>query len=310
MDRLAARLSGMAGLNDPLAASGRSLSSASSGVVSKRWFIPVNLLLLLILARDLADMTWKWVWTPPARSVVSPLSIQPSVSSRSSRSGDVFSFESGMGLFGEARSAPKPVAPRRDGRDAPVTRLNLSLLGIFYTGGSLSLALIAAPGGGEKPYHIGDRVPGNARIEAIHADRVVLDVNGTLQTLRLPKRGTGVEAKVSGRRGGGGEGSSPVVRELWDQFRKRPESILEKLRLEPAYRNGRFEGVLLLSGADPKFLSEFGLKSGDVVTWVNGVALTDPLEGMKVLGTLGGIEELHFRVRRGSETLEFDFYRE
>lgn len=270
----------------------------------KRWLLPVNLLLLLFLARDLADQTWRWLWHPPppvrtAAPTATPAKATPLNGTQSPLSG--------LGLFGRAERQAAPVQTPSPALNAPDTRLNLTLMGIFFSGSGSSLALIASPGAGEKPYRIGDRLPGGARVTAIHADRVLLDVNGRAETLRLPRKAT---PNGGGGLRAGAEQNSPVVRELWDRFRENPETILENLRMEPAYLNGRFEGVTLLSGADPGFLSRFGLKSGDVVTWVNGVELTDPLEGMKVLGTLGGIEALHFRVRRGSETHTFDFFRQ
>ena len=77
---------------------------------------------------------------------------------------------------------------------APDTNLNLTLLGILSNGSndkdSRSRALISAQGGEEKPYSVGDDVSRGVQLTAIFPDRVILNRNGKLETLRLDKEST------------------------------------------------------------------------------------------------------------------------
>lgn len=75
----------------------------------------------------------------------------------------------------------------------PDTSLNLTLLGILYvehaTGVSPSTrALIKSPTMEEKKYHAHEVLPGDVTIVAIYPDRVILERQGGLETLRLPKK--------------------------------------------------------------------------------------------------------------------------
>lgn len=84
-------------------------------------------------------------------------------------------------LFGTA-------APVRTARvEAPETVLNLKLRGVFYTPGKTGgHAIIASAGGVEKQYAIGDRLPGNARLQAVLRYKVIIERAGRLESLSLP----------------------------------------------------------------------------------------------------------------------------
>ena len=70
----------------------------------------------------------------------------------------------------------------------PDTALALNLLGVSLA--SLpqdSTALIADVSGHTKIYSLGDKLPGGAMIDKILENKVVLDINGELESLSLPK---------------------------------------------------------------------------------------------------------------------------
>ncbi len=70
----------------------------------------------------------------------------------------------------------------------PATHLQLTLEGTIWDPGSqqLSRALISAPGVITKSYKIGQLLPGGASLRRILNDNVVLDNNGSYESLRLP----------------------------------------------------------------------------------------------------------------------------
>jgi general secretion pathway protein C len=92
-------------------------------------------------------------------------------------------------LFGDE---PKAAAPKRENKQikAPETKLNLALMGVFVAeNAENSTAIISeARGLGEaKRYNIGDRLPGNATLEDVFADRILLKRGGRVETLRFVK---------------------------------------------------------------------------------------------------------------------------
>ncbi len=94
----------------------------------------------------------------------------------------------GWHLFGkyQASPAPKRKAPEKP-KVAPVTRLKIELVGVFMAEDPAdSTAVISEKGSAGKLYRISDAIPGNARLEAVYADRVVLRRSGRLETLYFP----------------------------------------------------------------------------------------------------------------------------
>ena len=85
-------------------------------------------------------------------------------------------------------------------KDLPQTSLQLDLEGISLavTPGGISRAIIATPNQPTKIYKVGDSVPGGAIIRHIFRDRVILDDNGRLESLKLPvPKITGTITKVA-----------------------------------------------------------------------------------------------------------------
>src|SRR5690606_5348599 len=90
-------------------------------------------------------------------------------------------------LFGEANAAeaPPPVVVHEEVAE---TQLALSLRGtIAANDPSAALAIIAASGRDEKVYAIQDTVAPGTTLHAVYPDRVILNRNGALEALKLPK---------------------------------------------------------------------------------------------------------------------------
>ena len=87
-------------------------------------------------------------------------------------------------LFGEMQSR----AVTRQ-KTAPKTRLNLVLRGVIAADPmALSHAIIArGKNGKEDVFAVGDKMPGGVTIEEVHADHVILNRGGKLETLQLVK---------------------------------------------------------------------------------------------------------------------------
>ena len=89
-------------------------------------------------------------------------------------------------LFG--RSPERGERKRRDiPTEAPETRLNLALKGILASGGEGRGAAIIDSGDGQKVYVAGADLPGNAILERVQNDRVILSRDGNFEMLRLDR---------------------------------------------------------------------------------------------------------------------------
>ncbi|HBY48280.1 MAG TPA: hypothetical protein DEH09_02975, partial [Alcanivorax sp.] len=150
-----------------------------------RWLRAILALLLVVfLAYVIARTVWMLWYGPPDSVPESDLQQVAVAGSRQGQSGISSSQVQSWNLFGVYQAEPGAVDDRPV--DAPDTRLSLELLGLFQTRDrDKSSAIIAEKGKDAELFHIGDAIPGNAELEDIYADRVILRRQGRLETLRL-----------------------------------------------------------------------------------------------------------------------------
>ncbi len=174
-----------------------------------RLVVPVNILFVILLAYSLARLSW--IWLLPALAPIPPavgLSTAgtpppPTGENKNAQLAAIVDWH----LFGKlAATRPAPVAPPP--QQAPETKLNLKLEGIFFSENKqFALAIISDSGGPECPNRIGDYirdkncnpVPQGPRLEKIFVDKVVLSHNGNLETLSLPRESLGSDTKPAAR---------------------------------------------------------------------------------------------------------------
>ena len=281
----------------------------------------VNMLLVILLAHGLARLSWSLLPPPPPL----PAPVEPAVpipQNTQAMAGVDYRQIAGWHLFGEVGIEKPEPAPVKV--NAPETRLNLTLMGIFYAeDGGRPLALIE--GAGDKlAYGLNDELQGAARgvtIQAIEKDRVVLSRNGRLETLSLPRASGAISnAPPQGL-------SLPVVEQtpptpsasdqtvdastIAQRFRSealaRPEALQDLAFVDPYVRNGQFMGFRLRPGRDRRLLRQLGLRSGDVLTEVNGVRLDDPGKGFAVLQNLLNAPSVQVQVLRNGTEVPITF---
>ncbi len=266
----------------------------------------VVLVLILLLSYSLAQLSWRLLPEPelPALLPVMHLSGKQAASSMggSSLAQQIPQWH----LFGEVTRevvAPQPV-------DLPETNLKLTLRGLIAsTDPDEARAIVADASGKEDFYRIGDKLPGNAELDEIHVDRIVIKRGGRYETLKLPKESLDIATRASApsrttRRGPSSSKSTPAssrgisLREYRDTLLNDPQKVADMVRINPAYKNGRFSGYKLQPGRDAAFLTRYGLKPGDVVTSVNGVALDSPAKGFGLIKDLSTADTLDLVVDR------------
>ncbi|OSM05336.1 putative general secretion pathway protein C [Magnetofaba australis IT-1] len=273
----------------------------------------INIVLILLLARQLAHVTWRVIPDPDLQSVQGTAPTPGAARVFNSASLDLGRRIAALHLFGQDMTAMAQQAPV----NAPETRLNLKLLGVVFSPvGNNSLALIASPSQGERNYRLDDNLPGGARIHAIHEDRVILARNNAFETLKLPEKdltmGGGVARSDVGRAGPGivteeDRLRAEELKALRAQLLSRPEKFLELMSIDPAYDDNGFAGFRIGPGKDPALLKRFGLNQGDVVTNLNGVDLSDPLKGMQALSAMAKADALTIKIQRDGNLLDYQF---
>lgn len=194
-------------------------------------------------------------------------------------------------LFGEAGKTIEK--PKEEQIVAPKTNLRLVLKGVF-TGkdGGGSGAIIEEIGKSAEYYALGAMLPGNASLEEVYEDRVLLRRNGRLETLSFDEKGLDAESLITRQ-----EKPKPIqntsvsnndvivktpeqfIDEATRQISENPEQALKSVGL-----NASSDGYVY-QGGNP-MLSGLNLKKGDVIRSVNGHALGDVKKDKNLMKSL------------------------
>jgi general secretion pathway protein C len=205
-------------------------------------------------------------------------------------------------LFGEM-----PSSGQRQQIKAPETKLNLVLRGVIAaTPMTLSHAIIArGKNGKEEVYAVGDKMPGGISIEEIHADHVILNRGGRLETLQLIKDeevGT-ITASDDGQGFLPSGSAADDLATVRQEILQNPTAFGDYALPVVVKQNGKQVGYRLQpqqKGSD--LMQEAGLEASDVITEINGIKLDNPQNGISALRQLSTADSVSITVmRNGTE---------
>jgi general secretion pathway protein C len=289
----------------------------------------VTVLLIVLLAHGLAKLTWNLVPLPEVEQAAVSEQRQKPRAARVVREQPLANKISNFNLFGKHEPKKVVVEPVKPAV-VPETKLNLKLRGVFASKDkNAARAIIADSRGDEDSYRIGAALPGGATLSEIHPDRVILEHNGRFETLKLP-------VDVADSAVGGASTLSPsnvspptVDRDinrgniaslsasttdnaqLLGQYRSAllndPNSVMGLINVRPYQKDGQLVGYRLRPGKDRALLRRFGLRSGDIVTSVNGVPMNNPVKALEVLRDLSTASQISVDVLRNGAPQSFTF---
>ena len=293
----------------------------------------VNCALIIAIAYSLAQLTWS-IAAPATTGIMQIANVDPSVQP-SIQLADLINDKnaidiatiSGWHLFGE--TAPEQPSPKAVVQ-APETKLDLRLAGIFYsqaepTANIKPRALIAQGAALERSYGEGDSLAKGIKIQQILPDQVVLVRNGQLESLKLPRRTETIGQDSSTRSRVANNSTTAraaaaltkrrpttikaagIAQHLRQATQTNPERLQDLAYANPYMRNGQFVGLQLKPGRNRGLLPRLGLRSGDVLTELNGVKLTDAGQGISLFQQLLQADQINAKVLRGNVEIPFTF---
>ena len=279
-----------------------------------RWLIAV--LVVIWLAKVIADSALLWLAGP--QQVPPPDPSLQRLAVVETRQDGALSRErvERWNLFG----VPPEDAPEERVVDAPETRLRLELLGLFqHRDQALARAIIAEQGRDAALLKPGDKVPGNAELVEVLADRVILRRQGQLETLRFREpelSGEGVSVTPSSRQPQSSArrpGRVAVPQEQnqaqnlfeGDASQQR-NMIISQLALEPVSEGGA-EGYRITEGAPADVIGSVGLRPGDQLLSVNGHALGDEAGDIRAIEEALAAGSATIEVQRGSRRFTVNY---
>jgi len=232
---------------------------------------------------------------PPAPLVNNQLNRGPSISA--------------LDLFGSVAQSNSTEAVT----DAPETRLNLELQGVFIaTDASESSAIVAERNKDGELFHIGDRLPGNALLDGVFDDHILLKRGGRIEKLMFSdsairqqftaaeepaeddsalsldqamddpaSRLQQVRDRIAERQRQSvnatsqpGSNLRSFVEEYRDRINTDPTGLLNEIGIS-AVSEGESSGYKLGDALPSAEMLQAGLQEGDVVLSVNGTPIGD-----------------------------------
>ncbi|MCB1837051.1 MAG: hypothetical protein KDH99_05470 [Alcanivoracaceae bacterium] len=268
----------------------------------------VSLALVVWLAALLADTVWLFYSGPavPVR-LDRDMPVLDAGSAQRDASGVTPEQLAQWQLFGPIDAAPMTASGPVD---APETRLRLELLGVFENADrEKASAIIAEQGKDAELYHAGDKLPGNATLEEVYGDRVILLRLGQREALRLKESelGAGAVAQTSTARTYRQPPSvpEPEVDQGVDasDLGQQRNMIISRLGLSPAPQGGYEIGP----SAPAQVLDIVGLKPGDVLVSVNGVEVGSEEADVAALQEFQNTGAASIVVQRGEQRFTVNY---
>ncbi|WP_439100293.1 type II secretion system protein GspC [Congregibacter sp.] len=302
--------------------------------------------LLLFLWIALSLWTGLWSFFPEAQPLPEAEVINPVSSGSSSGTRASIDIEALVGarLFGEPGTAVSPealaaatgrapalseaearvaLAGIEDG--APDTRLPLLLKGVLAASEAGLGQAVIEHRNTQDLYQVGDELPlsGEVVLAKVLPALVVLDNGGRYEVLRLFEDSelaasiTAASPPTPRTSVSTGAGRSDVkvdaaASEIASVYRERlyrdPQSLAEVVRINAVRESGQLLGYRVSPGKAAGQFSALGFESGDLVTAVNGMSLSDPANTVRLYQAMRSAKEAVFELQRKGEfvTLNVD----
>jgi len=288
----------------------------------------IVVLLSLYLIAFAAKLTWQIIPQPETSQTNSAVNTNTQASQSSSRV-DISPLTK-LNLFGNPEAKPVTTVTTAV-TDAPETKLNLTLTGVVSSADPKVGAAIVENNGKQNTYGVGDKIDGtNVTLDELYIDRVIIKNSLTRETLMLD----GVDfdeanqtRKQESRQAAAQynspqaaeeyelsdndseidpEEASDSAREMREQISQSPTSFTDFIAIKPHTSNGQLVGYQVSPGKQPDFFRDVGLRSGDIVTQINGLDLSDPAQSLEAINVLREAQSLQLEVLRGDEALSLD----
>ena len=220
-------------------------------------------------------------------------------------------------LFGDEDKAP--VAVVEDTEDAPETKLNLKLRGIYAaTNKDHSNSIIEDGKGKQAVYFIDDKleVSGRVYLRNVYSDRVIIENNGRKEELSLKdalpaemkqRNNPQLTLKKSASKKVEDKRKNKKISSSLNKYRKQlmddPMSLTDLVKMSPASKDGETIGYRISPGKDKLLFKQLGLRRNDVITGVNGMSLANPQDAMQLFGEIQSMQDIQVDIQRGNQNI-------
>lgn len=295
---------------------------------AKRWLqrlpLLVTAVLIVLCAWVLAQLTWALLSTADT-SIPTPNNMDNPVivAEQNASSGVNLNLLISQPVFGRKIVA---VAPKPKPKPVPVTTTvnettlrNLTLVGVLASDNpDIARATIKQGNHKAETYKIEDTIVNDATLREVALDHIIILRNGKLEILRMKKATTATNSSRSSNNAVRSfnqprqvqpnlavNNNAPLGERLVtarEALLADPSKVSDYLRYRPQMKDGAVVGYRIYPGKDRALFRDAGLRSGDLVTSVNGIPISDSDQVMTILPQLQTATSATLTiVRRGQE---------
>ena len=192
-----------------------------------------------------------------------------------------------------------------DGSNAPPSSMPLVLAGVLATENPKEgMAIIGESAAGAKVVAVGQQVPGGAMLHSVYSDKAVIDRNGALESVLLPRRTAGGPVMSPPPPPPTASGNDATMERMRRLVNDDPGVIGQVMRPQPVFAGGKMRGFRVYPGSNRQAFARIGLRAGDLVTAINGTPLDDKDRAQEIFSTLNSSTDARVSVTRNGRQQE------
>lgn len=188
------------------------------------------------------------------------------------------------------------------------TSLNLKLLGTVTGDQDKAFAVIQnSQGRQQQLYRTGDTIQ-NATLKMILREKVVLHVGGKDEILEIEKIETKKTRRSSRRSGATDSRTITIKRSKIEDSVKNINKLMQQARIRPHFTDGKADGLSLTGIKSNSIFHDMGLKSGDIITSVNGKTIESVEDVLTFYKSLQTAKSINLKLKRRGrlKTIDYD----
>ncbi|MFK8054048.1 MAG: type II secretion system protein GspC [Woeseiaceae bacterium] len=263
-------------------------------------------LLAIIIAWMLAGIIWSFFPDRESAALPGAGSVQRSAAGPVAKNTSIQPIVDAH-IFGIASEiAEEDTGPVILDEEVTVTNQPLVLRGTLAANSEGDALAIIAEGREENVYKLEDTIRRGVTLHAVQKTQVILNVNGKLEALQLPEQESRQVASPARRASRNrAVATTPSVSQV---LTNNASSFAQIISPRPYYVGGQQRGYRVYPGKDRRQFQKLGLRPGDIITEVNGTALTNPTQGAQIFSSLGDAQSVSVTLERNGspQTLTLD----
>ena len=206
-------------------------------------------------------------------------------------------------IFGVKEEPKKEDAKQEVKKISP---LKFRLVGTLITPGVLPIAIVEDINGKKQDaFEVNERVFDKAILKEVFPEKVILDRDGSIETLELedglPSASDG-DSNIQAN-----NGSFTVPEDEVTQALANLPVLLSQARAVPYFRNGQSIGMRLYAIKAGSLYEKLGLKNSDIIKQINGSPVNDPTKALKLFEDLKSQRQIGIQVEREGQDVPLQY---